>query len=332
MRAKLDKTSKREKRGGFWRRLIVFLLIILACIFSIAGVLSAWTKTTTLSTDTFVGTFAPLVKQEAVAKVVSDILVENLFEEHGVDLNDLSNALQLVAPENLPVEDAQTAAMKILQCDRFYEIWEGSLREAHAAAANVVRGKHEVMVTRQGDKVILNLQEFMTRTKGNMVNAGLGFLNKVPVPDDFGQIELCTVSQLGTVESGVHLFEMLAWGLPLLAFTLFAMAILIAKDRRRALLIEGIGLAVTMLVVLVALWVAHNQLLGLIHEQEDLAATDVVWITTLGGFKQATWVLLTLGVVVAVIAGVAGPSRWAVWLREHFSNFFNSLRARREGE
>jgi len=355
LKARLEKTGKREKRGGFWRRFTVWLLIILACIFSIAGVLSTWVKTTTLNTDTFVNTVAPLVKQEAVAKAASDIAVKKLFETYDVSgriktgLNDLSNAIKQVAPRNLPIPDinlsfiagpisnglegfAQTAARKILQSDVFYKVWEKSLRTAHTAAVNIITGKTDAVVTSRGDTVILNLGELLTRVKGELVNAGLGFLDKVQVPADFGQIELFTAKQLGVAKSGVRLLETLSWVLPLLAFIFFALAVVIAKDRRKALLRAGIGLAIAMLVTLIVLKVAHGQLFDQIKRAENLAAADVVWGTVLHGLKQAIWGLLVLGVVVGVGSGVAGPSKWAVWLREHFTDFFKNWRARREGE
>lgn len=355
LKARLEQTGKREKRGGFWRRFTVWLLIVLACILSIAGVLSTWVKTTTLDTDTFVGTVAPLVKQEEVARAASDIAVKKLFESYDVagriktGLDDLSNTIQEVAPENLPIPDinlsfiagpisngledfAGTVARKILKSDRFYKVWEKSLRTAHTAAVNIITGKADALVTSRGDTVVLNLEGLLTRVKDELAKAGLGFLDKVQVPDNFGQIELFTAKQLGAAKSGVRLLEMLSWVLPLLAFIFFALAVVIARDRRKALLRAGIGLAIAMLVTLIVLKVAHGQLLGQIKNAENLAAADVVWGSILIGLKQAIWGLLALGVVVGAGSGVAGPSKWAVWLREHFTDFFKHWRARREGE
>lgn len=355
LKARLEQTGKREKRGGLWRGFTVWLLIILACILSIAGVLSTWVKTTTLDTDTFVSTVAPLVKQDAVAEAATDIAVEKLFEAYDVTgrietgLDDLSGVIKEVAPENLSVPDinlsfiagpisnglegfAGTVARKILQSDQFYKVWERSLRTAHTVAVNIITGKTDALVTSRGDTVVLNLEKLLTRVKDELVDAGLGFLDKVPVPDNFGQIELFSAEQLGTAKSGVHLLEMLSWVLPLLAFVFFVLAVVIAEDRRKALLRAGIGLAIAMLITLIVLKVAHGQLFNQIKDAGVLAAADVVWGTVISGLRQAIWGLLVLGLVVGVGSGVVGPSRWAVWLREHSTDFFKNWRARREGE
>ena len=95
---------------------------------------------------------------------------------------------------------------------------------------------------------------------------------------------------------------------------------------------EGIGLAIAMLVVLIVFRVAHNELFGMVKNPANLAAVGVIWTTILSGLKQAVFGLLTLGVVVAVGSAVAGPSRWAVWTREHVGDFFKNWRERREGK
>jgi hypothetical protein len=354
LKAQTAKLSKREKRGGFWRRFTVWLLIILACIFSVLGVLSVWLKTTTLDTSTFVNTVAPLVKDPEVAKAVSDTAAKELFKQYDVTgqikagLTDISNTIREVAP-NLPHPDislsaiaapisnglqsfASKTAQKILTSDAFYKVWSESLRIAHTAAVNILTGNSSKVITSQGNTVVLNLAPLLDQVKTKLADAGLSFLNKVQVPANFGQIKLFTSEQLGVAKGMVHLLETLSWVLPLLAFIFFVLAIVIAKDKRKALLWEGIGLAIAMLVVLIVFRVAHNQLFGMIKHQENLAAADVIWWTILTGLRQAVFGLLALGVVVAIGAGVAGPSRWAVWTREHVGDFFANWRERREGK
>ena len=354
LKAKVAKSSKREKRGGFWRRFTVWLLIILACIFSVLGALSIWVKTTTLDTNTFVNTVAPLVKNKQVAKAVSDTAVQELFKQYDVSgqikagLTDLSQTIRQVAP-NLPHPNidlsviatpitgglqsfASTVAQKILTSDAFYKVWTETLRLSHTAAVNIITGKGNKVITSQGDTVVLNLAPLLDQVKTKLADAGLGFLKKVQVPANFGQVKLFTSSQLGAAKGMVHLLETLSWVLPLLAFIFFVLAVVIAKDRRKVLLREGIGLAIAMLIVLVVLRVAHNELLGLVKKQENLAAANVIWMSIISGLKQALWGLLTLGVVVSVGAGVAGPSKWALWTREHVGDFFKNWRARREGK
>lgn len=355
LKEKLDAKKADRKQRHFWRSFLVWILIIFACLFSILGTLSAWIETTTLDTNTFVKTIAPLIKDEAVAKAVSDAAVTTLFETYDIPgkiksgLNELSTAIKQVTPPNAPIPDinlsfiadpisgalegaAKTAAQKILQSKEFNAIWEKTLRTAHEAMVNIVKGKKGGVVTSKGDTVVLNLGELLTRIKDQLVNAGLGFLKNVKIPPDFGQIDLFTSTQIGSVKSLVNLLGLLSWVLPLLAFIFFVLAVWLAVDHRKALLRSGIGLAIAMLIVLVVLKVAHGALFNQIKVAENLAAANVIWGTVLGGLKQAVWGLLVLGAVVAIGAGVSGPSRWATWIRTHVGDFFKTWRERREGK
>ncbi len=354
LKAKDGRSEKRQLKGGFFRRLVVWVLIILGCIFAFSGVLSTWVTTTTLDTNTFVGTVGPLVTNPKVAKAVSDVAAKQLFEQYDVSgkltsgLNKLDNAIAQALPPNVKLPDinlsaiaapianglqtvASTAAEKILTSSAFKTAWEKSLSLAHQAIINIIRGNKNAAVTSQGDKVILNLAPLLNQIKDQLVASGLGFLSGVKVPENFGQFELFEAKKLGALKGIVHLLDVLYWLLPLLALLCFIGAVWISKNHRKALMGVGIGLAIVMLLILIALKVTHSQLFTQIKNPDVLAAADVVWGGLLHGLKQAVWGVLFLGVVVSVGAGVAGPSKWATWLRKQVSEFFKNRRDRREG-
>ncbi len=355
LKKELEDSKGPGKKRHFWRSFFSWVCIILACLFAIAGTLSLWVETTTLNTNSFVKTIAPLIKQDAVAKAVSEESVKMLFETYNVPgeiktgLEKLSKAIEQAAPRDLAIPDmnlsfiaepisgalegvAKTAAQKILQSKAFYSIWEKTLRTAHETMVNIVKGKKDAVVTSKGDTVILNLSELLNEVKKELVNAGLGFLDKVQIPEDFGQIELFTSAQIGSIKSLVSLLELLAWVLPFLALILFVAGVWLAVDHRKALLRSGIGLGIAMLLVLIVLKVAHGAFFNQIKETQILDAANVIWGSVLSGLKQGVWGLLVLGIVVALGAAVSGPSRWATWLREHVKAFFSGWRDRREGK
>lgn len=353
LKAQVEGMGRPARRGGFWRSFLVWVLIILASLFSLAGVLSAWVRTTTLDTNTFVNTIAPLVKNEDVAKAVSEIAVDELFKAYEVEsriedgLDAISKAILQAVPPGAPIPDdvdisfiagpvtsglesvAKTTAKTILQSDAFYKAWSGALRLGHETAVDIIRGDQSAAITSEGDTVVLNLTPLLDEIKASLVDAGLTFLEKIPVPKGIGQFELFTAEQLGAVKSMVRLLDLMSWVFPLLAFIFFALAVVVAKDRRRALMGAGIALAVSMLLVLVVLRVSHNQLLDQIKRPDVLAAADVVWGSLLAGLKQAVWGLLAIGAVTAIGSAFAGPYKWAVWVREHTAAALAKRRERR---
>ncbi len=352
LKAKLAAGGK-TKKHHFWRNFLVWFLIILASFLALAGTLSTWVATTTLNTNTFVNTVAPLVKNDAVAKAVSDQAVTKLFATYDVEgkiksgLTQLETAVKQAAPK-APIPDvdlsviagpissglqtaAKTISLKLLQSDAFYKVWQETIRLAHTAMVNIVEGKKNAAVTSQGNTVVLNLSPLLTQIKDKLAAAGLGFLNKVQVPADFGQIKLFTADQLGAVKGAVNLLRLVSWLLPLLALIFYIIAVLIAINRRTALMGAAIALAITMLIVLIVLKVAHTQLFNQMKQAEVQAAANVVWGSVLAGLYQAVRGLLALGIVVAIGAAIAGPYKWSTSLRGHTAAFFTKWRERRQG-
>lgn len=356
LRTRLDNNREKKPRGpGFWRTFGAIVLIVLACVLALAGALSTWVKTTTLDTDTFVSTVGPLVSNEQVATALSDAAVVRLFESYDVKgrlttgLNQLDAAISKNIPPNAPVPDvslgalagpltnglesaAKTIALKVLMSDQFKGLWEKMLRTSHTALVNVLTGKEDKVLTSQGNSVVLDLGELITRIKDELANQGLTFLEKVKVPDDFAQVKLFTSDQLGTIKGVVHLLEVLSWLLPLLSIIFFALGIWLARNHRKALMGAGIGLAIAMLVTLIVLKVAHTQVFNMIKQDQVAAAGNVIWNTMLSGLKQAVRGFFLLGLFVAIGAAIAGPYKWAVWVRGNTSGFFANRRARREGK
>ncbi|MDY6796346.1 MAG: hypothetical protein SWK76_13885 [Actinomycetota bacterium] len=48
----------------------------------------------------------------------------------------------------------------------------------------------------------------------------------------------------------------------------------------------------------------------------NIAAIEVIWNSVFRSLMQITWAFFALGAVVALGSAVAGPYKWATWLRE----------------
>lgn len=327
--------TERKPRGSFWRSFLVWLLIVLACLTAFGGAIAVWMRATTLDTDTFVNTVAPLIQEDAVATVVSNKAVEALFKEA-----EITKYLEEALPEDLkfvaePLSSgmetvAEFAAKKILTSDQFQWVLEKMLRLAHSEAVAVIRGDAAVKLTEEG-KVILDVGELLTDVRDQLVADGMGFLKNISIPESAGQLVLFEADNLGMVKSMVKLLDTLHWILPLLSLILFAAAILIAKDRRKALMGAGVGLAIAMAFSLIVLRLARADLLGQIEDKEILEAAGIIWNRVLSGLVGTNWSVLALGVLVSIGAAIAGPYDWAVSLRKKTAELFKSWRERRKG-
>jgi hypothetical protein len=334
LQAELDKSKKTGARHFPWRGVIVWVLIVLACIMALFAPIAIYVRSTYLNTDSFVSTVAPLIQEEEVATAVSNQAAQALVD--GLRIEDrLKNALPeqlsfIVGPVSSGVEElTRRLTREVVTSDQFYWVWERALRLAHQTAVGIIEGDRAVEVSSQGE-ITLDVGELLTNVRDRLVQAGLSFLDKVPIPQRSRTIILFQSDQLGAIKQIVSLLNTLYWVLPFLALLFFAAAVVISRDRRRALMICGAGLAIVMAISLLAMNITKTQLLGNIQNQTRFAAAQVVWSDLIHNLVALSWGLFALGAVVASGSAVAGPYGWAVWLRRVTTKPFEKWRDRRQ--
>jgi hypothetical protein len=333
LEAELQKKPPKERKSFPWRNLLAWILVVLAFIMAIAAPLASWGHDYLMDTDRFVATVAPVIREDAVAQALSERAASKLVE--GLDIQDrldrvLPEAITFIAgPITNGVETlAQKTAKTILQSDQFYYVWERMLRFSHSTAVSAVRGEGALEVTKQGD-IVLDIGELLTELKNRLIDAGLTFLDKVPVPSGAGTVVLFTAEELGIARGGVHLLDALNWIMPTLALLFLVAAVVISTDRRRFLMVSGITLALAMAISLIGLNYTKNFLLDHMKVETNITAAQVVWATVFYNLVQIQEGILALGVVVAAGAAVAGPYKWAVWLRTKTAHLFGAWQDRR---
>jgi hypothetical protein len=317
-----------------WRAFFAYTLVVVACLLALVGVFAPWLRATALDTDVFVSKVGPLVGKDEVATVVADKAVNQLFTRLDVEgrLKDrLPEALQFTAG---PLTDgaetlAKKAAMEILKSDQFAWLWEHALTITHSNMVGIIRGEKAIEI-QTGGAVVLDIGELLTNIQDRLVQAGLTFLDKVPIPESAGQVTLFEADQLGAIKGGVNLLDTLYWLLPLLALLCFVGAVLLARDRRKTLMAAGIGLAIVMGVALVVLGVSKQEVSGMLASAAGVSAFGVIWTSMAGDLVATIWAVLALGVVVGAGAAVVGPYKWAEWLRTRIGGLFQAWRDRRQ--
>ncbi len=333
LQAELQGKKAKERKPFPWRNLVAWILVVLAFIMAIAAGPASWAHDYLMDTDRFVDTVAPLIREDEVAQAIAERAAFRLVEEL-----DVQERLERVLPDEItfiagPITSgvdtlARRTAKAILQSDQFYWVWEKMLRFSHSTAVASVRGEGALAVSEEGD-IVLDIGDLLVELKARLVDAGLTFLDRVPVPADAGAVVLFTADELGMVQGMVHLLDTLNWVLPALAILLLVAAVLISTDRRRFLVVSGIALALAMAISLIGLNYAESYLMDQIKVPVNLSAAQVVWAGVVSNLTQILAGILALGVVVSMGAAVAGPYRWAVWLRTRTASLFAAWQDRR---
>jgi hypothetical protein len=327
------------------RRTIAAILAVLSGLFVTLGVTSVWLHKTTYQTDEWVSTVGPLAKDArvqaalavwATGQVTKAVDTEKIFQ----DLLP-PKAQPLAAPLSTAVDSfINQAALKFFSSDQFIKIWTVANRDAHANIVKVLQGKNALRV--KDGKVQLDLlpvidqvlQKVNDSTSGRFADQ-IGSITDLtpdqaraklsealgrPLPADFGTITVFEKKQLSTVQKAAELFNELVYALVALAVILIAAAFVVAPDRRRIAIWVGLSAAGFLVAFRATARASGKQVVNQIVIPVNRDAAQAVISRVLASYLDVTLIALLIGLVVAIIAFLAGPGRYAVGIRGWVGN------------
>jgi hypothetical protein len=334
------------------RRTIAAILAVLSGLFVTLGVTSVWLHKTTYQTDEWVSTVGPLARDARVQAALAVWATQQITQ--AVDTQDIftnllpTKAKPLAAPLSTAIDSfISQAALKFFQSDAFINIWTVANRNAHADIVKVLQGKGALTI--KNGKVQLDLLPVIDQVLESVNKSTNGrFTNQIssitnlspdqaraklsealgrPLPDDFGTITVFEKQQLSTVQKAAQLFNELVYVLVALAIMLIAAAFAIAPDRRRIAVWVGLSAAGFLVAFRAAARTSGKQVVKQIVVPVNRDAAQAVVSRVLASYLDVTLVALLVGLVVAIIAFLAGPGRYAVairnwvgsqgWIRQH---------------
>ena len=318
---------------------------MLSGLFVTVGVTSVWLHKTTYKTDEWVSTVGPLARDARVQAALAVWATQQVTE--AVDTQKIftdllpAKAQPLAAPLSTAVDSfISQAALKFFQSDQFIKIWTVANRDAHADIVKVLEGKHALSI--KGDKVQLDLlpvidqvlQKVNDSTNGRFSDQ-IGSLTNLtpeqaraklstalgrPIPDDFGTITVFEKSQLSTVQKAAQLFNDAVYALVALSILLIAAAFVVAPDRRRIAIWVGLSAAGFLVAFRAAARASGKQVVNQIVVPVNRNATQAVVSRITASYLDVTLIALLIGLVVALIAFLAGPGKYAVGVRGWVGN------------
>ena len=318
---KADKKAGRKagKRTRL-RTISSWVLVVVACLLAVLSVVVIYARNQLLNTDTFVATVAPLAKDHAIQTAVATKVSENLVARTNIEQR-VKDALParagfLADPISSAVQTATyQITLKLVQSSQFQTLWEQALRKSHDQLDNVLLGKKVGAFQTTDGKVTVDLSQVEDAAKRQLSSHGLSIFNKVP---DYtgGPFVLFQSDQLAKLQRWVRFLNNLSLVLPIVSVLLFALAVVLARDRRKGLVHATAGLAVSMAILLVGVNIGRGQYLGSLgpHRSKDAAAAviDTVDASLLDSIR----VVLIVATVIAVVAFVLGLGPVRRWM-EH---------------
>ena len=323
-----------------WRSIVAVLLIVLGCVLAPLAGVAVWARNQVTNTDRYVATVAPLASDPAIQQAITDQITAQVFTY--IDVQALTtqvvDALSArVEGRGLPPQAAaalqglagpiangvqgfvRTQVERIVQSQAFEDAWIQANRVAHEALVKALTGEGGGAVTVENDTVILNLGPFIQTVKQQLVAQGFTLAERIPQVDK--SFVLFQSEDITRARSAFNLLNTLGIWLPVLAIVLLVLGVYVAKDHRRALVGAALGVAVSMVVLALALTIFRSIYLDAVPASvlpHDAAA--VLYDTIVRFLRLGLRTILVLGLVVAVGAFLTGQSVTAVKTRTGLAN------------
>jgi hypothetical protein len=319
-----------------WRTIVACLCIVLACVLAPLSAVAVWTRNQVTNTDRYVATVTPLADDPAIQNAIADQITAQVFNY--IDVQGLTNqAVDALAERGLtPTLATQLRALavpiangvlsftrdqvgKVVESDAFADAWVQANRVAHEQLVAALTGEGGGSVTVENDTVTLNMAAFIETVKQRLVDSGFSVAARIPTVD--ASFVLFQSKDITRVRSGFNLLNTLGVWLPVIAIVLLVLGVYVAKDHRRALVGAALGVAVSMVVLALALTVFRSIYLDAVPAgvlPHDAAA--VLYDTIVRFLRLGLRTVLVLALVVAGGAFLSGQSVTAVRTRQGLSH------------
>jgi NADH:ubiquinone oxidoreductase subunit 6 (subunit J) len=308
-----------------WRRITVWVLLVLATIILIISALEVWAKRQALETDSWVNTSTALLQNDQIRGALSVYLVNQLYQNVDVtaqlEQRLPGNTKKLAAPLAGALQQVLVnAANRLLQRPRVQALWQQANRTMHEKLMAVIEGNAK-RVTVQGENVVLDLRPFLGQLEQQF---GLQERLKGKLPANAGQITIMKADQLETIQTGAKWLRALSIFLVIAVFVLYALAVYLAKGRRRETLrAVAICLIVTGVILLAVRRITENHLIdALVKNDPAVPTVKEIWLIATSLLADLSWNLIGYGLVLLFAAWLAGPTRPASWIRRRLAPTF----------
>jgi hypothetical protein len=202
-------------------------------------------------------------------------------------------------------------------------LWKNINERAHAAVVKVLEGKDlgkNGNISTANGEVTLDLRPAITRLATRL---GLEDKLKANADPNAGQLVIMKSSQLKAAQTAVKILKDLSSLLLIAVFALYALAIYLAKGRRRLLLATGASLVFVGLVL-----ASLRRFLGgvivdsLVKTEANKQPVSVIWAPETSVLRDIAIILVVYGALVLLATALAGPNRPAVAFRRSLAPSF----------
>jgi hypothetical protein len=313
-------TAPRRRRMAGPRRVIAWILVVLASLLVPLSVVTAWTVGTVTQTDQYVSTLAPLVRERVITDYVAAQATKKLFatvDVHGRIEHALPKRAEFLAT---PVTRqlygfVYKQVNAVLRSEWFHKLWDRLNERSHNAVVNVLTGK--VNASERAHKVIVDVTPVITKAIDALDARGVTVFDGVRTRlrrADTLTVNLATSKQISKARNAFAAIYNLGWAVPVLAGIVVVAGVAVAVDRRKTLLRMSIGTALFAVFLLAALLIGRTFFVN--HAvRVTPSVTSAVFDTIVRFLRDWLRITVVVAAALAIVLWLAGPGRWPRWIR-----------------
>jgi hypothetical protein len=314
-----------KKRG-----VLVWCLVGLATILLFVSSLTVWAKRQLLNDQAWAESSTQLLANDAVRGAIGQKLSDALFARVDVEaqlseqLPPRAQGVARALAATLQNTVGPAAADRLLQRPGVQTLWKNLNKRAHAGVVKVLEGedlgKNENISTANGE-VTLDLRPAITQLATRL---GVEDKLKANADPNAGQLVIMKSDQLGAAQTAVKILKALSSLLLIVVFALYALAIYLARGRRRLLL----GATGASLVFVGLVLASLRHFLGgvivdsLVKTEANKHPVSVIWAIETSVLRDIAIILVVYGALVLLATVLAGPNRPAVAIRRWLAPSF----------
>jgi hypothetical protein len=296
-----DQSSHTGRKWGVG--ILIFLGVILLTLANVAF----WAWFTLLNTNGWVAAVGPLTQDPAVAGMISQNVVSELFE--GADIE--TTAAEALPPKLQPLagplvagleQVADQAVNKLIVSDGFNNVWVSVNRVGHTAIMKVLKGEGDRLYFQDGN-LTLDLNDVYNYVEDRF---GVSDLNLIPQAEE-GRLVLFSSNQVAVLQEVVSYLNTIGLLLPLLTILVFVVAVWVSLWRRQTTMWIGISMVIAMFISLIFFSGARSSALTSIQDPflRELGRAIINVLTH--GLMVQTIFMLIVGILLIIGAWQAAP-------------------------
>jgi hypothetical protein len=186
----------------------------------------------------------------------------------------------------------------------FRQLWVTVNEEAHPEVLAMLRGEQSGSLSVQGDAVVLDLGDVAVNLKQQLTAEGVPFADQIPQVN--ASVELISRPAVRQLVPAFDLLEKLSVVLPVVAILLLALGVLISARRGSTLVVAGIGLVVTMLLLVLFAFLARSQVTAR-SPRPELAGAFYDALTS--QVMIIAWIVCAIGGVAVVLGSITAAAQ-----------------------